>query len=338
MIYKYKLVATGGTFDRFHKGHKALLERAFAVGEKVIIGVTSAWMVSREPRVLKEIVLPYEKRVDDLKTYLKQKRFLDRDIIEKLNDIYGPTVINGDVQAIVCTRETRKGAVEINKERAKHGKKRLAIIECPFITSLDHYHISSTRIRLGQINRQGEILTRYSFGKALPYDLRNSLKKPIDELYAHVREVFDEVKKPVMLISVGDVVYQKLLEQRIKPSIAIVDLKIGRKKLASQGDALRGWRGQFDYVVKNKAGTVSKTLIEVLKKAVKRYLLTKKTLLIRIIGEEDLAVIPAILVAPLQSIIIYGQPPLNGIPVGVVKVIVTEEKKKWVVDLLKKFL
>lgn len=334
MIYKYKLVATGGTFDRFHKGHKALLERAFAVGRRVIIGVTSDWMISREPRVLREIVLPYEKRVGDLKIYLKQKEFLGKEIIEKLNDIYGPTVINGNVQAVVCTRETKSGAVAINKERAKHGKKRLAIIECSFITSSDHYHISSTRIRLGQIDRQGQILTKQQFGLLLPDKLRGPLAKPIDMLYPDVVSAIKTISKPVMLISVGDVVYQKLKLQGISPNITIVDLKIGRKNLALKGNP---FQGGFDYVVKNKAGTVSKTLINTLKKAVKRYLLTKKTSLIRIIGEEDLAVIPAILTAPLQSVILYGQPAVDGIKAGVVRVIVTEEKKKWTVELLKKF-
>jgi len=34
----YKLVAMGGTFDSFHKGHKILIKKAFEVADKVIIG------------------------------------------------------------------------------------------------------------------------------------------------------------------------------------------------------------------------------------------------------------------------------------------------------------
>lgn len=331
---KYLLVATGGTFDRFHKGHAALLETAFNLSEKVIIGVTSDWMVSREPRVLREIVLPYDKRVGDLKAFLKKKGFLGREIIEKLNNVYGPTVVNGKVQAIVCTRETKKGAVVINKERSKIGKKRLEIIECPFITSVDHYHISSTRIRLGQIDREGQLLTRQPFGLLLPDNLRGPLAKPIDTLYSSVHLAIKGLNKPTVLISVGDMVFGELRTQQLYPYIAIIDLKIGRKSLALEEVPLEN---QFDYVVKNKAGTVSKTLIQTLKKAVKLILKTKKTSIIRVIGEEDLAVIPAILVAPLQSVILYGQPPVHGIKGGVVHVIVTEKKKKWAVELLRKF-
>jgi len=38
---KYYKVAVGGTFDQFHQGHCKLLEKAFQIGEKVLIGVTS---------------------------------------------------------------------------------------------------------------------------------------------------------------------------------------------------------------------------------------------------------------------------------------------------------
>jgi len=37
----FDLVAMGGTFDIIHSGHMALLNKAFSISTKVIIGVTS---------------------------------------------------------------------------------------------------------------------------------------------------------------------------------------------------------------------------------------------------------------------------------------------------------
>ena len=38
---KYKKVAVGGTFDKFHDEHKKLLSTAFEIGDYIEIGVTS---------------------------------------------------------------------------------------------------------------------------------------------------------------------------------------------------------------------------------------------------------------------------------------------------------
>ena len=54
--------------------------------------------------------------------------------------------------------------------------------------------------------------------------------------------------------------------------------------------------------------------------------------MIKVKGEEDLLALPAILLAPLHSIMLYGQ-----MDMGIVMVEVTEEKKKEVMEILKKF-
>lgn len=44
---RFGVVATGGTFDELHIGHLALLTKAFEVGDKVIIGISSDEFASR---------------------------------------------------------------------------------------------------------------------------------------------------------------------------------------------------------------------------------------------------------------------------------------------------
>lgn len=327
---KYPLVATGGTFDRFHKGHAALLDKAFEVGEKVIIGVTSEDMVQKEGKVLGKYVLPYSDRISDVNRFLKEKGFWGREIISELNDVYGPTVLEGDLGAVICTRETRSGAVAINKARKKSGLRKASIVECTFISSTDGYHISSTRIRLGEINRQGEIFIDNPSSKKLPEDLRSLLSRPIDMVYPNINQVVKNIDNSVMVISVGDVVYRELSLVSVIPDIALLDLKVNRIEVGDSNIT-------SDFTVHNEPGIISKQLLESIKKAVKRKIKDNKKSVIKVIGEEDLAVIPAILASPLNSIILYGQPALHGIENGVVRVLVTEENKKWAQELLKKF-
>ena len=63
MQKRHKLVATGGTFDIIHKGHLALLEKAFEVSESVIIGVTSDKFAAERG---KKITNNYDTRISNL--------------------------------------------------------------------------------------------------------------------------------------------------------------------------------------------------------------------------------------------------------------------------------
>ncbi len=51
---KYKKVAVGGSFDVLHIGHQALLEKAFEVGEFVLVGLTSNEMLEKDARPFEE--------------------------------------------------------------------------------------------------------------------------------------------------------------------------------------------------------------------------------------------------------------------------------------------
>jgi pantetheine-phosphate adenylyltransferase len=153
------VVATGGTFDEIHIGHLALLSKAFEIGKKVIIGVSSDAFAS-STKGNNTLRHNYEERISNLKEKIKEKFGNVRYEISKLDDVYGPTVIYGDVEAIVSSTETAIKGDLINDIRSKNGLKPLNIISVDMIRAEDGYHISSTRIRNGEIDSFGKLLKK----------------------------------------------------------------------------------------------------------------------------------------------------------------------------------
>jgi len=76
--------------------------------------------------------------------------------------------------------------------------------------------------------------------------------------------------------------------------------------------------------VKNPAGEISTQLTAALKIA-----LEQKFLHVEVIGEEDLAAVALVLLAPLESRIYYGQPEK-----GLVKIVITEDLKEKIKQIL----
>jgi cytidyltransferase-like protein len=152
---KLETVAVGGTFDEFHKGHQALLKKAFEVGNRVFVGVTSDDLVKKGGKPHK--VAPYEKRLDDLKSFLRKQTVLDRAEILPLNDPYGITVSSSSLEGLVVSRETEARAYEINEKRRAKGLKPLKIIVVETVLAENNVPISTTRIRRKEIDRDGRV-------------------------------------------------------------------------------------------------------------------------------------------------------------------------------------
>jgi len=83
---------------------------------------------------------------------------------------------------------------------------------------------------------------------------------------------------------------------------------------------------------RNTPGTISQSVIKQVRVLRDRWFKDRHTQQLVIQGEEDLIALPSILLAPLDSIVLYGQYDL-----GVVVVKVTEEKKREAMNLLDKF-
>jgi len=148
---KYKNVAVGGTFDHFHKGHEKLLSSAFKIGQHVLIGVTSDEFGSKKGNIE-----PCSKRISKLEQFLQ--KFDSRYIVKRLEEPYGPTVHDPQIDAIVVSRETEPVANKINEIRQKKGINPLKIFVIDWVLADDEKPISSTRIRKGEIDRNGKCL------------------------------------------------------------------------------------------------------------------------------------------------------------------------------------
>ncbi|MHA1709658.1 MAG: phosphopantetheine adenylyltransferase [Candidatus Baldrarchaeia archaeon] len=158
--FKLKKVGVAGTFDKLHKGHKLLLLTAFSAGERVIIGITSEKLIKGKKMCQK--IAPFDERVKKVKEFLSSRGFKDYNII-KLDDPYGPAINDPLMDGLVVTRETLNNALAINKIRIKQGMKPLTLIVVPLVLAEDGLPISSTRIRLGEIDENGKLKT-YSGG------------------------------------------------------------------------------------------------------------------------------------------------------------------------------
>lgn len=149
-------VCLGGTFNRFHKGHRLLIDTAVDKAGKtgfVFIGISDGSLVKDKPKVES-----FEQRRDQVLSFLKgKKQNLPTIVVEPIETVEGPTLAM-DFDAIVVSEETKKVAEKINEQRKNKGLKELKIITIPMILANDDKKISSTRIVDHEIDREGNIL------------------------------------------------------------------------------------------------------------------------------------------------------------------------------------
>ncbi|MEA1904275.1 MAG: DUF359 domain-containing protein [Candidatus Hadarchaeota archaeon] len=161
----------------------------------------------------------------------------------------------------------------------------------------------------------------------LPEEVRQSLKRPLGELFRTTEEAVERLRKasPARLITVGDIVTAEFLRAGLKPDVVVVDFMVMRSSAREEIKRTIDAYSTPVRRVKNPAGILTPGLREELEGAA-------LPLKIVVDGEEDLATLPAVLAAPVGSIVAYGQP-----GEGLVLVEVTEGKKQEFQELLSKF-
>mgnify|MGYP001163955442 FL=1 len=150
----FDLVAMGGTFDVVHIGHMALLDKAFSISSKVIIGLSSDQLAKKRG---KNLTSDYPKRLSLLKSVI-EKNFPNSSYeISKLENDFGPAVIEGSVKALVVSEETSDKGIRLNELRAERNLSPVRIVVVPMVLAKDGKAISTTRIKNFEIDDSGNL-------------------------------------------------------------------------------------------------------------------------------------------------------------------------------------
>ena len=303
------LCLVGGTFDCFHAGHQALLEAAFR-SDSVEVWVTSdAIAAEKDPRIK-----PQSERQKEISDWAGNHPLSTH----SLEDSWGPAPTRSDATHIVCTPETRENCNKINQMRNEGNLTPLEIVEVSHVLAEDGESISSSRIRQGTINRDGNLWVRASDLQRtvhLPKSLDSELKEPMGTLFPGPEDTPEVAIQAAVeaipafspcLIAVGDVTVNALLETGWVPDVGFVD---GLTKRTP-------WDGEIDttsfvghLTCENPAGQLTPDLLECTDLALEFAFSDEGgPVLLEVEGEEDLAPILIHLLAPLGTVVLYGQP------------------------------
>lgn len=337
-------LTVAGTFDHLHAGHTYLLDLAFAQAKKISIGIATDTLYKH--KTLASVIEPLEQRKQQVEQYLNMSGYAERAVLFELSDVYGISLTDETLDAIYVTPDTVENAHKINKERGKKGMKPLEIYTALMMSGDDGEIISSSRIRQGIINRQGHSYLQHFQKKerfVATQLVRDELRVPIGDIVtgtdSDVTQAGNKVKtmlleqKPLLVITVGDVVTHTLKEVGITPDIAVIDFMSRRQKfkplVKGHTSVLR--HGAF----KNDAGSIESSFALHFAALIKEcFTVSEKKGYhqIEIDGEEDVPGLAVMLLAPLESVVLYGH-----FEAGVMYVRITEEIKEYCENILLRF-
>ncbi|KAH8365592.1 hypothetical protein KR093_002424, partial [Drosophila rubida] len=130
----YPNVVLGGTFDRIHIGHKIFLTQAvLRASKRLVVGVTTSAMTKN--KVLPELILPVEQRIDELREFLLDIDDTLKYEIVPIDDPFGPTQSDPNLDMIVVSAETLRGGQKVNEIRAKNELRQLDIFSIDIVDS-----------------------------------------------------------------------------------------------------------------------------------------------------------------------------------------------------------
>lgn len=136
----------------------------------------------------------------------------------------------------------------------------------------------------------------------VPASLRADLKTPMGPVLSGGKAL-EVLAAAETLVTVGDVVTETCLEAGLVPKLMIVDGRTKRSDLPH--DPLQG----LDTDVRTlTAANPAATITDELWQSVETGLASTSPVVLDVDGEEDLAALPVILLAPMGTTVAYGQP------------------------------
>jgi uncharacterized protein (UPF0218 family) len=159
----------------------------------------------------------------------------------------------------------------------------------------------------------------------LTKELREELKRSIGRIVTDSNELKSLAKTKTLAV-IGDIATLELYRNNIIPKIAVVDFRSMRKSSEKLKSEISKISCKI-MKVRNPAGTITAQLWNSIKESYNDC----KNIRIEIEGEEDLASLACIALAPENTVVLYGLPEK-----GLAVIEVTEKEKKLVTKVLNK--
>lgn len=152
---------------------------------------------------------------------------------------------------------------------------------------------------------------------SLPAEHREEFKEPLGTLHTDDDALFTRIDGP--MITVGDVVSYHAEQAGYTPDVSIVDGRTQREAVDPSIEAVLEATDASQLSAINPPGTLTVSLIERVRIAIDQ----DGPVQLSVDGEEDLAVLPAIMLAPEGTHVLYGQP-----DEGMVEVVVDPDARE----------